>query len=1614
MQAEQLKKITGYFIEEANEHLETIEQGLATLQATINDTEIAKEVYRAAHSIKGGAAMLEIESVRRTAHRLEDYFKLLKDSPVQADPTLESLFHQVFHALQTLVGELEKSYTVPEEIAQGIMSEIEPVFERTQTHLEQLLNGAKTPEIAISSTEGHITKEQSASTGNLLGDLLQEGNGDAASAEAAVDAESKTTRSPEVGMAELSTLADLFEGTISELDRTLQGESGTFVQSNSNTEVFEESNTPNFEENGSDLDDLLDRLMDSAESSEPAPEQTESKASSGTEDFAFLDDLVADDSDEPSEESLEAVNAFDSLADLFGEDFSFETPVESGTNSSSPHLNGHQQPDSSEETLDDLFADFSGEAEDDSADFSELLDISAPAEEPKRDIVLEAPIEKSEELFAEETADALEEISEVPRAESDLDALLGDFLSLEEASTPAEAPGNNELDSALAGLFDSDLSTLEELETETPVAEEYSPQAPQPYEMGNSLADLESFFADPSPVEESVPPPPPQTASDLSESVEEPLESEVDRRPSLNYYDHFDELEELIEQPLEAELRDRAETLGDRELFVRLEALLESSSTPATPVTIESVAPSIETAQSPPSPTNRQSEDEFSDLEELLKDFEQKVGGPPSTRRKTRKTRSRSTKPKVEQTLKVPVRQMDNLSNLMGELVVNRNSLEGDEDKLRQSLDTLMQQVQNLSDVGGRMQDLYERSLLEDALFKSRQEYRAQPGNELGPPGEGEEDYDSLEMDSFTKFHELAQEVIEMIVRVRESASDIALWVDDIDLVARSLRQVTSQLQEGLTKARMVPFARTADRLPLAVRKIAPQLSKQANLQVEGRETLIDKMILEHLSDPLTHLVNNALTHGVETPDIRVANSKEPAGQITVRALQQGNQTVISVSDDGAGINPQRVKAKAIEKGVITPGEAKQLSDIDVYDLLFHAGFSTKDSADDFSGRGVGLDVVRTSIMEIRGAVSIDSQLGRGTTFTIRLPLTLSICKALCCVSENSPMAFPMDGVEDMLDLPVTHVRTTEDNHQYIQWRDVQLHYCPLSALLSYNRKLGRAPIYAGQRDDNMVSVVVLRSATSFLAIGVEQVLGEQEIVIKQINGPVPKPVGIAGATVQADGRIMAIADVLELIQIAEGRIRKDTSSLWKDSEPQSAVANDRAEPMVLIVDDSITVRSLLSMTFEKSGYQVEQAKDGQDAWDKLRGGLPCDIVFCDIEMPRVDGLELLGRIQKDEKLAETPVAMLTSRGAERHRRVAAELGASGYFTKPYLEEVLLDAAQRMIDGEVLLDGSTREHRSKPSPSPLMGQAENLTLSAAPAPDPALKTPKVLIVDDSVTVRSLLSIAFESAGYEVAQARDGQDAWNQLKGGLECDIAFLDIEMPKMDGLELLERIQKDETLNSIPVAMLTSRGAQKMQQRAAERGASGYFTKPYVEQDLLRAAQRLRNGEVLLAGSTRKPQPLEPTSPTPPEPEPQSAPPVMPTVQELPPHPKVLIVDDSVTVRSLLSMTFEKVGYEVVQARDGQDAWDRLNAGLDVNVAFLDIEMPRMDGLTLLSNIQEDERFKDLPVAMLTSRGAQKMKQRAAELGAKGYFVKPYIEDVLLDSARRLIAGEVLLEVEA
>ncbi len=1468
MQTEQTQKIMGYFIEEARDHLNTIEQGLLNLPATIEDPELLSEVFRAAHSVKGGAAMLGINSVRNIAHRLEDSLKIIQENSVRVGDKLESLFLSIFDTLQDLLEQFS-SFGLTEKEEKSKLETIEPIFRELEEYLDDLVGESQglvlgeDPELssvkksffavevpermremlllfkqhddantrnklreicdslvgkrrecnvsskwmelievvkqAIANTENtyHIlahniiknlkqaqeliidNREQeividenlktlvnglkkvnktSQKTGaiTMLNSVNHQNNN-----HQEIDSQSETLinngesiddwfnnleatelditnynlmlekqevrQGPEVGAAELNSLADLFEGETPDLDYSWEEEE---ILAQGKGEVYNQEISAIETDESGDFSDLLFDVNEAAKSEQNRNEWNF---------IAPVDDL-SDLFDETVENELKT-NSYlktqntlrhnlkyktkptDDLANLFGDlsrgDLAELEDVHHSEIDSNLEINleAKTTPAKTESTLQEkINQDQMEKSQVEELDLSDFFDLQEEVQEKKSE-------EKEEEEEKYQTTTKTQ--NDLTSKAADLEALFEDLGDIQEESEDltssfSEIFGAEDLNSSdsqesinqehlewqdvkqdenndLNSLFDDlspDLPNLDSLESLENVVE-INNKAQENQELSANIEDLWPTVEQP------------QASNGLNEAIDETRN--LDNLLNIVSEDsvvNTEASQELIANNqvgvedynfVELEAILNGEKSDNYNVFVQLERLLNDADINPQPNINTVVVEKAPTDEVLSSQTNQSQEEEdpFSDLDKLLETSD--LDHPQPSVVSHSNTARRSRRP-PEQTVKVPAKQLDNLSNLVGELVVNRNSLEQGQERMRQFLDNLLHQVMLLSDAGQRMHDLYEKTLLERAIWDSRNQHHSSnspniPDTTSDQTGKRKFD-DSLDLDrveNFTPFHLLAQETIEYIVRVRESSSDIEFLVDDAEQVTRQLRQVTTQLQEGLTRSRMLPFSQSVQLLPRAVRDISMECGKEVELQVEGKETLIDKMIQDKLSDPMKHLMNNAIIHGIETPQERLAVGKRRQGRITIRAFHQGNQTVISVADDGAGIEPEKVKQKAIEKGVITQKKAQGMSNLDVYDLLFHPGFSTKDRADNFAGRGVGLDVVKTNFTEIRGTISIDSTIGKGTIFTIRLPLTLSISKALCCISDRSWIAFPMDGVEDMVKVPGDEVKTGSDGQSYIEWRGAKLPFHHLRELLVYHRHLRRSSVYGMNAEEDLISIVVLRSASAdiFLAVQVDQVLEQQrEIVIKQLEGPVPKPLGIAGATVLGDGKIVAIADVIELINLATGKLRRDEGNIWSSSaeDGESLQKEQKSESTVLIVDDSITVRELLSMTFSKAGYRVEQARDGKDAWEKLRSGLPCDLVFCDIEMPRMDGFELLSRMQKDSNLMGLPVAMLTSRGARKHMEMAFELGAKGYFTKPYIEDKLLEGAISILEGQTVGD----------------------------------------------------------------------------------------------------------------------------------------------------------------------------------------------------------------------------------------------------------------------------------------------------------------------------------------
>ena len=1357
----------GYFLEEANEHLHTIEQGLRKLPETVRQPTIMSELFRAAHSIEGSAAMLGLPEVQQIGKQFEANFKLLKEQPqIAVDNHLQSLFLASFSFLKAGIERVRQSsdpYRLDPAAADPIG---DPVFAQLRAYLQDLLATAnptaapvirerdRTQDIGIAPDLEASIDFQNRS---FSGDLLAGNNIVQAPSQKLPDLLSINDRLEPINFDRPDDLADLFALPnvefdadaieLNELMNLLSNEMPTegmwtqdddFLAPSADLDLLDldlgdyqlqpdlgvavelDVLAPAFSldpisglfpsiappENWAELEDSLlsSQVVPPVASvieatgneinldglspaqtirSADAPEETQIESSaerlqSGieipeitngiaatTSDLLWLEELNSSkpsraiaDAPDPSasiswlDNSVEQdrVDDFDDLqldilsdsqpvSDLaIGDDFA---ALEIDLGISGARIN----PDESED-LTELELSFGSNDAEISAIDRDLMDLEFSF--ISNDLNLDSTIDRelmdldfssfrTNDLNLGASDGNLAELNLNPLSIGDLEfdlALHGELgasdlnpaiVSALEINAEIDSPPNNDpID------FNLDIFRIDDLGLGSSVSDDFADLDLNFDGLSAVTSDESSDFGN-----ISI-----QPGSNLTDTAD--LDALLGVASTATGAGQFDDLDALMAG------------VPTTDLAANLDDILGETTLTATENRSLEALPSFE----PPAPTTAQ-----------------------KSPRRAKQSRT------FEQTMRVSVRHLDNLNNLVGELVVNRNTLEQDQNRMRQFVEKLLSEVQKLNEVGKRMQDLYERSLMENSLVASRQQSKPalQPqlsSEDLTATGKSIE-YDPLEMDRFTPIHLLSQKMIELTVRVRESTADIEFVVDGSTEVTRTLRQIAGQLQEDLTKSRMLPFAQTADRLQRGVRDNGLKYGKQIELSVEGRDTLIDKVILESLADPLIHMVNNAIAHGIESTETRLAVGKSSESKITIRAIHQGNQTIISISDDGAGIDTERVKAKAIAQRIITAQQAATMSKTEAYDLLFLPSFSTKDRADELSGRGVGMDIVRTSITEIRGTITTESQLGVGTTFTIRLPLALSIAKALIAVNNKRNIAFPMDGIEDTQDVSPEQVQMNSEGKQCIVWRDELMPFTPLSDLLGFNRPLAHNNFYTTTEDDSdLISILILRSDGNLTAVQVDKITGDQEIVIKPLQGPASKPLGIAGATVMGDGRIIPIADVMELIALAKGTLSRQVSTKWTSQMTVPTV--EVRESMVLIVDDSITVRELLSLTFKRAGYRVEQARDGQEAWDKLRAGLPCDIVFCDIEMPRMDGLEFLSRIQKDPALIKIPIAMLTSRGGDRHRQIAAQLGASGYFIKPYLEEALLDAAKRMIGGEVL------------------------------------------------------------------------------------------------------------------------------------------------------------------------------------------------------------------------------------------------------------------------------------------------------------------------------------------
>ncbi|WP_439624861.1 hybrid sensor histidine kinase/response regulator [Gemmata sp.] len=602
--------------------------------------------------------------------------------------------------------------------------------------------------------------------------------------------------------------------------------------------------------------------------------------------------------------------------------------------------------------------------------------------------------------------------------------------------------------------------------------------------------------------------------------------------------------------------------------------------------------------------------------------------------------------------LRVPIARIDEVVNLVGELVISRSGFEQQLGKLSRLFQELQLSAARLRRATGKIETQYEARALGSNRLANRIAAAATGGAAHG--------FDGLEFDRYTDFHLMIRELSETSTDLATVSQELSGLTGEFDGYLVRQSRLTAEMQDKLMRVRMVPLAHLSGRLHRTVRRTAADLGKQVRLVLEGENTDLDKTVLEEMAEPLLHLLRNAIDHGIEDAATREAAGKPAAGTVRVRAGHEGTQIVIRVSDDGRGIDYEAVRLAAVARGALAPEAAAIASPDELTDLLFQSGFSTAGRVTEISGRGVGLDVVRALVERLKGTVALASEPGRGATFTVRLPLTLAVIRALVVEAEGHTFALPLGSVTQIL-------RLDPEQCGRIGSQDVARVGGETLPRFALAERLG---LRGTSEPAPRPPAVVIGVGDRRYVVVLDRIAGGREVVVKSLGTHVRHAPGIAGATLMGDGSVVLILDPAELCSPARAARHAHPVPVESPRHPPRPAAEQLT---VLVVDDSPSVRRFVSGQLRDAGMDVLTAKDGLDALDVLHHAerLP-DAVMLDVEMPRMDGYELLSTLRATAAHQNLPVVMLTSRAGDKHRRKAMELGATAYLVKPYQPAELL------------------------------------------------------------------------------------------------------------------------------------------------------------------------------------------------------------------------------------------------------------------------------------------------------------------------------------------------------
>jgi chemotaxis family two-component system sensor histidine kinase/response regulator PixL len=663
-------------------------------------------------------------------------------------------------------------------------------------------------------------------------------------------------------------------------------------------------------------------------------------------------------------------------------------------------------------------------------------------------------------------------------------------------------------------------------------------------------------------------------------------------------------------------------------------------------------------------------------------------------------------------TIRVDSERLERMNNLVGELMINRDGLSLQNEQLHSVLKGLLDRFDRFQNLINHFQELANQTLISP---NSRRDFANLASSNHANHSENFDEnassssialdqipapsqlvnatslveFDALEMDSYGALYLQMQEIQEDLVQLEESIEDITLFARQSNRILDQQRQSLTYLQDELKWARMLPLGELLNRFPRVLRDLSTTYGKPVRLTMSGTETLVDKAILEKLYDPLLHLLRNAFDHGIEPPFLRQQRGKPEQGHIEIRAYHKGNQTIIEIKDDGQGLNVDRIRSRAFEMGWLTADQLLVATPKQLFELIFEPGFSTAPQVSELSGRGVGLDVVRSQLTNVKGSVAVNSALGKGTTFTLYLPLTLTIARLMIGMVGSSAFAIPAEGIEEIFTPQANQIKKS-GNQRFLYWREQIIPAYGLADLLEYTCPLPEIPISkalaAMSTPEEWASpMLILRQDQRFIALEVDRLVNEQELVIKPFSSTIAPPNYTYGCTILGDGSLVPVIDVIALLSFNQSQTQGYTATT---THPESwnhrslLTGKTIQAPTILVVDDAVTLRRTLALSLERQGFRILQARDGWEAIDQLKQSSSIKLIICDVEMPNMNGFEFLSYRRQNPEFAQIPVVMLTSRSNDKHRWLATQLGATAYFTKPYLEQDFLNAIKNILESE--------------------------------------------------------------------------------------------------------------------------------------------------------------------------------------------------------------------------------------------------------------------------------------------------------------------------------------------